>query len=124
MKQVGINILLALLAVLAPAKSMVLSSLFLVMLDLVTGLLAAKKQNLPITSSGLRRTISKMLVYESAILLAFLAQQYLVKDIPIANIASSFVGLTELTSCLENIDIISGGGLLKKLISRLGSDNK
>lgn len=124
MKHFLINIGLSLLAVFAPAKSMILSSLFLVLLDLVTGLMAARKQNIPITSSGLRRTISKIAVYEIAILIAFIAQQYLIKEIPVANIAASFVGLTELTSCLENIDIIGGGGLLKKLISNLGSDNK
>lgn len=124
MKQVIAHLALALLAVFAPAKSMILSSMALVLIDLVTGLLAAKKQGIPITSAGLQRTIVKLAVYEVAIMLAFLVQHYMMAEIPVANIASSFVGITELKSCFENLDVISGGSLLKSLISRLGSNNQ
>ena len=103
---------------------MVLSSMALVLIDLITGIWASRKQNIPITSSGLQRTIIKLGIYEVAIFLAFIAQQYLIKAIPVANIVSSFVGLTELTSCLENINIIGGGNLLKDLITKLGSNNQ
>lgn len=124
MKTYILHLFLALVAVFAPAKGMILSAAMLITIDLVTGLMAAKKQNVPITSSGLRRTIVKLLVYEAAIMLAFITQQYLMPEIPVANIASGFVGVTELTSCLENINIIGGGDLLKNLVNKLGSDNK
>jgi len=124
MKQWVFNLILAILSVFAPAKSMILSGLSLVLIDLMTGILASRKQGIKITSSGLQRTIVKLAVYEIAIMLAFLVQHYMVAEIPVANIVSSFVGITELKSCLENIDILSGGDFLKSIIERLGSSNK
>jgi phage-related holin len=116
---------LAILAVFAPAQSMIISTLVLVVVDLITGLIAAHKQGIPITSSGLRRTIGKTLIYEVVILIAFLAQQYLTGPvIPVSSIAAGFIGLTELTSCVENLNVIGGGSLLKALLTKLDSANK
>lgn len=116
---------IAVIAVFAPAKAMILSSLALIVVDLITGIMASRKQQIPITSAGIRRTVSKLFVYEAAILLAFLAQQYLLGEvIPAASIVSGIIGITELTSCLENINIISGQNLLKSIIDKLGSVNK
>lgn len=118
-------LLLSVLAIFAPAQSMILSALALITLDLITGILAARKQGMPITSAGLRRTITKLCVYESAILIGFLAQQYLTgPSVPVANIIAGFVGITECLSCLENINIIGDGDLLKKLLEKLNSKNQ
>lgn len=114
-----------LVSVFAPAKQVIATVLFLITVDLITGLLASRKQNLPINSSVLGRTIVKSFVYLSAILLAFLVETYLTTDtIPCMHIVASFIGLTELLSCLENINIIGGGGLLKKVIDTLSSKNR
>lgn len=107
----------------APTRGMLIAAGALVFIDLITGVWASYKQGHAIQSSGLQRTIVKLVVYESAILLAFLAQTYLIPDLPVTNIVSSFVGLTELKSCYENIDIISGENLLKRIIDRLSSAN-
>lgn len=115
---------LSTLAVFAPAKAMILTSFALVMIDLITGVLAARKQGIPITSAGLRRTISKIFIYEIAIVLGFLTQHYLTGEaVPVANIIAGFVGLTELTSCLENLNIISGNELLATILAKIGSAN-
>lgn len=115
---------ISIIAVFAPAKAMILTSLALVLVDLVTGVLAARKQGQPITSAGLRRTISKLFIYEIAILLGFLTQHYLTGDIiPVSNIIAGFVGLTELTSCLENLNTIGGGQILKAVLNKIGSVN-
>lgn len=117
-------LLVALLAIFAPAKSMILASLVMVLIDLLTGLIAARKRQEPITSSGLKRTIIKIAVYEVAILLAFLAETYLILDVlPVAKVVSSFVGITELKSIYENLNEIGGGDLLKSLISKLNGPN-
>lgn len=119
------SLTVATIAVFAPAKSMILASLALVIMDLITGILAARKQGLPITSAGLGRTVSKLLVYEAAILLAFVAQQYLLSSlIPAASIVSGVVGITELTSCLENLNIIGGNNILQSIIDKISSANK
>lgn len=125
MKQGLINLILALLTVLAPAQGMIVTCLALICIDLITGVLAAHKLKQPITSAGLRRTVAKLLVYESAIILAFLTQKYLLLDsIPASNIAAGFVGIAELTSCLENINVLGGNNLLKAILDKLGSVNQ
>lgn len=112
------------LTIFAPAKGMILAAFALVIVDLITGIIASHKTGKPITSSGLQRTIVKLFVYETAIMLAFIVQVYMMADIPVANIVSSFVGITELKSCYENIDLIAGENLLKRIISRFGSTNE
>ena len=124
MKDWAVNVALALLAVFAPAQGMMITALMLVVADLITGILASKKQKKRITSAGLQRTIVKTFVYETAIILGFLTEVYLLNhSMPISNMIAGLIGLTELKSCLENIDIIGGKGLLKQVIGKLGSKN-
>lgn len=114
----------ALAAVFAPAEKLLLATGILVIADLVTGIMAARKQGRSITSAGLRRTVSKMLVYQVAVGSAFLVQLYMTADtIPVSNIVSSAIGLTELKSILENIDKIRGSSLLKDILQKIGSKN-
>ena len=125
MKQFLIKIGITLVAIFSPAKQVLATVLALMVVDLITGILASRKQGIPISSAALGRTIVKSFVYLSAICLAFLVQQYLTTDaIPCMHIVASFIGLTELLSCLENLNIIGGGDLLKKLIDNLSSKNK
>lgn len=119
------SLIISILAVFAPAKAMILSSLALVVVDLITGVWAAHVKGDVITSSGLRRTLVKLFVYEVAVLLGFLTQHYLVGDeMPVASLIAGFVGITELTSCLENLNAISGGEVLKALVERIGTFKK
>lgn len=125
MRTLALNLLMAIAAVLAPAQGMISAALFLITADLITGLVAAHKLGKPITSAGLQRTVVKIFLYESAIILSFLTETYLLNhSIPAASIVAGFVGLTELKSCLENLDVIGGGGVLKQVIEKLGSQNK
>lgn len=114
------NAFIALLAVLAPAQSMILTTLALVVIDLTTGLIAAFKQKQKITSSGIRRTATKLFVYQTAIILAFLTQTYLTGDsVPVCSLVAGFIGLTEFVSVLENLNKISDNQLLKVLLSKV-----
>ena len=125
MKEFLIKIGIVIAAIFAPAKGMLLTSLLLIIIDLITGIMAARKSGEPITSSGIRRTVSKLLIYESAIVLAFLVQTYMTGDtVPVSNIVTGMIGLTELTSILENMNTIGGGAILKAIIDKIGSVNK
>lgn len=116
--------LMALIVIFMPIHAAVTTVFVLIMADLVCGVLAARKRKEPITSSALRRTITKILVYESALLLAFLAETYLIHGlIPVTTLVSSMIGIVELKSIYENIDTVSGGEMLKGVIAKLGSDN-
>ena len=110
-------------AIFAPIEHLLLSTGAMIMIDLVTGIMAAKKQGIPITSSGIRRTLTKMFVYESALCLAYLAEHYMSNVLPFVKMASAMITLVELTSVYENLNTISGTDLLKGLISKLGSEN-
>lgn len=116
---------LSTLSVFAPIKAVIVTTLVLVLADLILGVLAAKKRGELLTSAGLRRTITKIFVYETALMLAFLTEQYLTGElVPVCKIVSSFIGLVELKSCTENLNEISGGSLLKVLLEKLGSVNE
>ncbi len=125
MKDFILKLISATMIALAPVQGMVITALVLIFMDLITGLMAAHKQKKKITSAGLRRTVSKVFVYEVAIVCAFLTQQHLTGDtVPVCNIVTGLIGMTEFLSILENLNTISGKKLLKTIIDKVGSDNK
>lgn len=115
----------ALIGFFAPAGPLLISVGFLIFADFVTGIWAAYKKGEIITkSSGWRRTVTKMAVYNVAILSGFLLETYMLHElIPISKIVASVIGLVELKSILENSNVILGQDLFKTVISKLGSDN-
>lgn len=124
MKETALKAAIAVLTVFAPAKDVMLAVLVLIIADLITGIWAASKRKEKITSAGLHRTLVKVVVYEAAIALGFIAQQYLLLDsVPVINIIGSYIGITQLTSAYENINEISGKELLKEIINKLKSKN-
>lgn len=124
MRQWLVNLALAVLAVFAPIEGTIITTLCLVLADCMFGIAAAKKRKEPITSAGLRRTLTKLFVYEAAVLLAYLVEVYLVRGLlPVSKIITSFIGLTELQSIFESLDIINGSPLLASIVSKLGSEN-
>ncbi len=119
------NLSLALIAVFAPVQAVVLTTLALVFIDLITGLVAARKRGEKITSAGIKRTVGKILLYEIAIAAAFLAETYLIGNIlPVSKLVSALIGIVELKSILENLDGASGNKLFETIISRLVQSEK
>lgn len=111
-------------AVLAPAQPLIFSVGFLVIADLITGIWAAYKMGKKIKSAAMRRTVSKMAVFQVAVISGFLVETYMLENfMPISKIVASVIGLVELTSILENANKILGQDLFKLVISKLGSDN-
>lgn len=114
-----------LVSLLMPIKSMAIASLVIVFLDLISGLLAAKKQKIEITSSGLKQTIIKAFVYEFALVLALVVQKYLMQDsMPLTNLVATLIGCTELKSVAENLEIIAGQPFLTSLITIISNKQK
>ncbi len=111
---------ISLLAVFAPIQPMLIAAFALAGVDLMLGILAARKQGKLITSSGLKRTIGKIFLYEVALLMGFVAQKYLLSDImPATKIIAGFIGATELKSILENLDIINGAPMFSTIVTKL-----
>lgn len=117
-------IILSACAVFIPIQPMLITVGVLIGADLIFGLIASYKQNIPITSSGLRRTITKCFVYLSAVCLGYISEHYLIGDLlPISKLIAGTIGLVEMKSILESCDIINGGSLFAALVKKLGSTN-
>lgn len=115
---------LAIVAALAPIHTIMVSAGLLIIIDVVTGIWAAYRRGERLRSSAFRRTVSKLTVYQLAIISGFLVQHFLLTDsLPIVNMVAGAIGLTELKSIFENVDSINGGSLLKAIIGKIGSDN-
>lgn len=114
---------IAIFAIFAPIGHLLLTTAVMIFIDLITGIMAAKKRGEAITSAGLRRTLSKLFVYEVSILLAFLAETYMSDVLPFVKLASAMVTLVELQSVYENLNEISGTKLLQVLMDKIGSEN-
>lgn len=118
------KIALASLAALAPIHAVMISVGFLIVADLVTGIWAAKKRNEKVSSAAMRRTVSKMLIYELAVVAGFLLETYLLSGLlPVSKIVAGVIGLVEFKSMLENSSSIVGGDIFKLILSKLGSEN-
>ena len=114
--------LIAMVAIFAPEKAAICTALVLILIDLVTGVWAAKKRGEAITSSGLKTTIYKIVFYELDICLGFLAQTYLTGTVlPVCNLITSVIGLTEMTSILENLQTINPNISWASLISKFNT---
>ncbi len=114
------SVALAVVALFAPIQAAIITAFCLVIVDLVTGILAAKKRGEAITSSGIKRTVGKILLYEVAICIAFLVQTYLTGDLfPASKLVTALVGLVELKSCIENLDALSGTGMFQAILTRI-----
>lgn len=124
MKEWLIKIALATLAALAPIQAVLVSVGVLIMMDLVTGIAAAYKRGDKISSAIMRRTISKILVYECAVIAAFVLETYLLQGfMPATKIVGGVIGLVEFKSILENSNTIIGGDVFRSILKKLGSEN-
>ena len=115
----------SLLALFAPIQTMVLSTLLLVVADLITGVWVSRRRGMPLHSKGIKHTVVKLAVYELAIVLAYVTEVYLTQSsIPVLNVITSIIGITELKSCLENMNILIGGDVVKQILERISNDTK
>lgn len=118
------KIMISILAVFAPVQAVILSVGVLIFFDLFTGMYAAHKRGEPISSSAMRRTVSKMFIYQVAVISGFLVETYLVGGlVPATKLIGGVIGMVELTSILENCNDISGKSLFKEVLKKLGSKN-
>lgn len=119
------SFLLSIIAIFAPLKAVVITTLVMVVADLITGVLAARKQGIPITSSGIKTTVAKLFLYEVALLLSYLCEVYLLGGfIPASKLVSALIGITELKSVLENFNILHGSNLFSALVQKLINSEK
>lgn len=118
------NAVLVLLALFTPIYPMMAAAGTLIVVDLLTGVLAARKRSEPISSAGFRRTVAKMLTFQAAIITGFIAETWLLGGlIPISKIVAAAIGLTEIKSIIENLDVLHGSPIFESILKKLHSTN-
>lgn len=109
MKQILSNLVVAVMAVLAPIQSIMIVVAILIGADFITGIMKAYKLKEAITSRALARSIYKMCFYQLAVLSAFLLETYLIPGVlPVTKLVAGVIGLTEFLSILENTQKVTG----------------
>lgn len=124
MKDLLNKLFLASLAAFSPIKMVMITVGILIIADLITGVWAAIKRGETISSSAMRRTVSKMCIYELTVICGFMLETYILgQAIPVAKIVASVIGVVEFKSILENANSIVKGDIFKIILKKLGSDN-
>jgi phage-related holin len=117
--------LLSAVAVFTPIHAAMATALALIFVDLVTGVLAAHVQKDVVTSYTLKKTVVKVLVYELAIVISYVIGQYLTgPTVPILQMTTSVIGLSEAKSIFENLYRITGIDVLSLILDRMSASSK
>jgi len=123
MKAFVTYIAIALWMWLMPIRPALISIMALPLADLILALIGAYKAKVPITSSGLKRTVAKIFMYEFTTILAFVVEMYLLSSfIPVVKIVTGLIGMVELKSCLEHLNEINGNPIFGLILAKLAPD--
>ncbi len=107
-------IIIYLVTYFAPTFSVMMGISFLVLIDFVTGMVAAHKRGEAITSRKMRPTITKGMGYMLAILAAHIFQKHFLPTIEVMKIVSGLIAFIELKSLDENLKDMTGKSLFKQ----------
>ncbi len=108
-----------LLALLAPVRAVMITMIFLIVVDFITGLYASYKDKIMIRSDRIAHTISKFFIYNLVILASYFLEKHIVDEVPFLKIIAGFIAITEIKSILENFNRIYGVNPFKALVNVL-----
>lgn len=112
---------LAGLAVFLPIKELMLTIGFLVGADMVVGIWKALKLNQRIRSRRMSDTITKLLLYQIAIMSGFLIETFIISElIPITKLVATVIAVIEFKSIIESIESVTGKDLWSKIKTIIG----
>lgn len=116
MKQWLINLLLTVSAVISPVIPLMITVGLFMAFDFIVAIYRAHKKNEEITSRKLGHSISKIVLYTSAVLLTWLLEKYILIDIfPASKVVAGLIILTETKSIDENFKKLYGFSFFGKL---------
>lgn len=106
-----------LLTLLSPLNGVMVTMVFLIIVDFITGSYASFKNSIPIRSSRIGHTVSKFFIYNLVILAAFFLEKHIVNEVPFLKIIAGFIAIAEIKSILENYNTIYGINPFKALVN-------
>lgn len=107
----------AVASALAPIQGVIYSILTLVVFDLVSGILAARKRGEKITSAKMKATPVKLFLYQAATISAFILDTWIIQlpDHLCLRVVAGVIGTVEMLSICENLNTVTGVDVLTKL---------
>jgi hypothetical protein len=94
---------------------------FLVAADMVVGIWKALKLKQRIRSRRMSDTITKLLLYQIAIMSGFLIESFIIAElIPITKLVATVIAVIEFKSIIESIESVTGKDLWSKIKSIIG----
>ena len=108
-----IKVSISVVSLLAPLQESIIAIGFLIAVDLIMGLIASYRNDIALTSSRLKNTAVKMLVYNLLLISSFVCEAFLIPFIPMTKIALAFLGTVEITSLGESFQKITGISFIK-----------
>lgn len=122
---VSMYLITTIIALTQPVHSVMIATGVLLVFDFTTGVWAAHKQGIKITSAGFKKSLWKMLGYQLTIVTALVMEHHLMQGTPVVNVVAGAIGLTEGFSVLENIKKITGVDIMALLRDKIkGSSSK
>lgn len=106
-----------LLTLSTPVNGIMVTMVFLIVVDFITGTYASIKKQLPIKSAKITHTFSKFFIYNLVILSAFFLEKHIVNEVPFLKIIAGFIAITEIKSILKHFNSIYGVNPFKALIN-------
>ncbi|WP_299519817.1 phage holin family protein [Winogradskyella sp.] len=106
-----------LLTLLSPVNAVMVTIIFLIIVDFITGSYASLKKRIPIRGSRIAHTVSKFFIYNLVILAAYFLEKHIVDEVPFLKIIAGFIAIAEIKSILENYNSIYGVNPFKALIN-------
>ena len=96
----------------------------LVFADTFTGIWAAKHKKQKITSHKLKRTISKVLLYNVSVITGFMIESYMIDFIPFVKIVLGAIATVEFYSLIENVSVVTGNNIAKYIMEKMDKIKK
>ena len=122
------SLIIAIAAILSPVQSLMLTVGFLIVVDFIFGIYRAYSKKENITSRKMGHTISKVILYNLAILsVYFLDKNIINTGLHLEKIVAGLIAITEIKSLDESFIILFGFSIwdkLKKIIQRGSSTTK
>ena len=107
-----------LIAFFTPITAMLLGVSFFTLVDTFTGMWAAKKRGEKIHSRAMGRTVTKMLFYSLAIILAHGLEVIFMPWLAVTSVVAGYIALVEFRSNMENIGYITGIDIWNYLLNK------
>jgi phage-related holin len=101
-----------------PAFPMMMAIGFFIVMDFITGIMAASKRGEVISSKKMRPTIMKGVGYMAAILVAHVFQKNFLTDIEVLKIVAGLIAFIEVKSLDENFRDITGKSLFRQFLKK------